>query len=176
MSEHIVLLRGVNLGPHNRLSMPALSAVLADAGASEIRTYIQSGNAVCRIPDDKLDSFAAEVAAELQARHNVRTPVVLRTAAELHGTVRLNPYPGEEDQLFVAFLADLPTPEQVASLDPQRSPGDRFTVVGRDVYMHLAQGAAKTKLTNDWMDRRLKTISTARNWRTVLALQAMLFT
>jgi len=174
MSEHIVLLRGVNLGPHNRLPMPALAAVLADAGASEVRTYIQSGNAVCRIPDDKLACFASWVAAELQARHNIRTPVVLRSAAELRDTVRLNPYPGEEDQLFVAFLADLPTPERLATLDPQRSPGDRFTVVGRDVYMHLGNGAAKTKLTNDWMDRRLKTISTARNWRTVLALQGML--
>ena len=173
MSEHIVLLRGVNLGPHNRLSMAAFSAVLAEAGASEVRTYIQSGNAVCRIPADKLDTFALWVAAELSARHGVRTPVVLRTAAELAQTVANNPYPGEEDQLFVAFLADLPTPEQVASLDPQRSPGDRFSVVGRDVYLHLGNGAAKTKLTNDWLDRRLRTVSTARNWRTVLALRAM---
>lgn len=112
--------------------------------------------------------------AELEARHAVPSPTVLRASAELHATVHLNSYPGEESRLFSAFLADLPRSEQGTSIDPWRSPGDRCTVIERDVCLYPANGAAKTKLTNDSMDRRPKTISTTRSWHTVPGQRAML--
>ena len=66
-----------------------------------------------------------------------------------------------------------PAAEAVAKLDPDRSPPDRFAVLGKEVYMHLLTGAAKTKLTNAWMDSKLSTVSTARNWATVLKLHEL---
>ena len=46
---------------------------------------------------------------------------------------------------------------------------------GTDAPMTDAQLAtAKTKLTNAWMDAKLGTVSTGRNWRTVLKLQELL--
>ena len=71
------------------------------------------------------------------------------------------------------FLRDAPTAAQVASLDPARSPGDAFTVRGRDVYLHCPNGFGRTKLTNEYFDRKLATVSTVRNWKTVLTLLAM---
>ena len=53
-------------------------------------------------------------------------------------------------------------------------PGDRFAVLGREVYLHLPNGAGRTKLSNAWFDSRLETVSTARNWRTVQKLLAMM--
>ena len=79
-----------------------------------------------------------------------------------------------KERHFVSFLRDLPTPDQVASLDPDRSPPDRFVVVGPDIYLHVLTGAADTKLTNAYFDSRLKTVSTARNWRTVNKLLEMM--
>ena len=71
------------------------------------------------------------------------------------------------------FLADLPSAEAVAKLDPQRSPPDRFIVTGPDIYLHLPNGGGQSKLTNAWMDSKLSTVSTARNWNTVLKLYEM---
>ena len=42
----IALLRGVNVGGHNKLPMARLRSIAADAGFSDVRTYIQSGNLV----------------------------------------------------------------------------------------------------------------------------------
>ena len=70
----------------------------------------------------------------------------------------------------MAFLSALPDAQRVAALDPARSKGDAFRVVGRDIYLHLPNGVAKTKLTNDYFDRTLATVSTLRNWNTVTAL------
>ena len=68
------------------------------------------------------------------------------------------------------FLADEPEKRAVAKLDAKRSPPDEFAVVGREIYMRLPSGVARTKLTNAYFDAQLATISTVRNWRTVLKL------
>ncbi|MFN7134888.1 MAG: DUF1697 domain-containing protein, partial [Myxococcales bacterium] len=75
-----------------------------------------------------------------------------------------------EDSLHVVFLADAPSPTKLATLDPARSPPDRFEVRGRDIYLHCPNGFARTKLTNAWFDARLGTVSTVRNWKTVQKL------
>jgi uncharacterized protein (DUF1697 family) len=70
----------------------------------------------------------------------------------------------------VMFLADLPSPVSVDNLDPDRSPPDTFVVRGREVYLQLPDGVARTKLTNGYFDSKLATTSTGRNWRTVTKL------
>ena len=46
MAKHVVLLRGINIGPRNRIAMPALREALEEAGFTEVQTYLQSGNVV----------------------------------------------------------------------------------------------------------------------------------
>jgi uncharacterized protein (DUF1697 family) len=72
------------------------------------------------------------------------------------------------------FLEHEPTTAQLESLDPNRSPGDFYVVLGKQIYQHLGTGAADTKLTNAYFDSKLKTISTARNWNTVQRLHALM--
>jgi len=167
----VVLLRAVNVWGNLCLPMKELVEIVASAGGSDVRTYIQSGNVVCVAPDAA--ALGAGVAAGIEARFGFAAPVVVRTRTEWEGVLRANPFPAPgvpSEQVYVAFLAEVPAPERAARLDPERSPGDRFALVGRDVYLHLATGGAETRLTNVWLDRTLATVSTARNWRTVLAL------
>jgi uncharacterized protein (DUF1697 family) len=76
--------------------------------------------------------------------------------------------------LHVCFLADQPGKDLVAVLDAGQSAPDAFAVVGREIYMQLVNGVSGTKLTNAYFDSKLKTVSTMRNWRTVLKLAEML--
>ena len=66
-----------------------------------------------------------------------------------------------------------PSSNTGAALDPDRSPPDEFVVRGSEIYLHLPNGVTRSKLTSQYFDSRLKTITTARNWRTVLKLQEM---
>ena len=70
-------------------------------------------------------------------------------------------------RLHVLFLTDLPDHAHVEALDPNRSPGDEFAVLGRKVFLHCPNGVARSKLTNSYFDSSLSTTSTAGNWRTV---------
>jgi len=170
---HVALLRGINVGGKNLVPMKELKLLFERAGCADVETYIQSGNVVFRAPMKVVRGLAATMAAAIERRFGLRVPVVLRTAAELGEVIRANPFDAstiEGRLLYVAFLADAPAQERRARLDQQRSPGDRFELRGREVYLHLRNGAATTKLTNDYFDRTLATISTARNWNTVRKL------
>ena len=104
-------------------------------------------------------------------------PVVLRSREELAAGAARNPFLKrgiDIATLHVAFLADIPNPTCATALDATRSPGDSFILCGRDIYLWLPNGVARTKLTNDYFDRTLKTVSTIRNWNTVLKLLEMI--
>ena len=145
-----------------------------EAGCENVRTFIQSGNVIFNSASSVSRRLAGVVASRIEERFGYKAPVVLRTAQQLREVVSNNPFPHAEDILHVMFLADLPDAAKSAALDPNRSSPDRFIVRGRDIYLHLPNGAAKTKLSNAWFDSKLSTVSTLRNWRTVTKLLAMM--
>jgi uncharacterized protein (DUF1697 family) len=173
LNWHVALLRGVNVGGKNRLPMKALAAMFADAGCGKVRTYIQSGNVVFAATPALAAEIPASIAAGIAERFGFQAPVVTRTAAQLRQVVAGNPFlaaGAPESALHVLFLADAPNPARVATLDPDRSPPDAFMARGQEIYLHAPNGLARSKLTNDYFDRTLGTISTGRNWRTVTTL------
>ncbi len=173
----MALLRGINVGGKNRITMKDLSAVFASAGASDVRTYIQSGNVVYTADATTAAGIAGIVTAAIEAKLGLRIPVVTRSARELETAMAANPFlaaGADPETVYLGFLAETPSKECVAALNPQRSPGDRFAVVGRELYLHLPNGVANSKLTNAYFDSTLRTVSTVRNWRTARALAEML--
>jgi len=172
-SRHVALLRGINVGGTRLLPMKRLAELCTAVGCGEVQTYIQSGNVVFSASKPLVAKFPGVLAAAILQKFKMEVPVVVRSAEDLARVARNNPFLRkgiDPDWLHVAFLADAPTAEQVAALDPARSPGDEWVVVERDIYLHLPKGAGQSKLTNQYLDSRLKTVSTVRNWRTVLKL------
>ena len=140
------------------------------AGCSDVRTYIQSGNVLFGATSTLAEDIPSLIGASILNRFGYQIPVLTRSAEEFKNIVRANPFMqagAEADKLHVVFLEELPTGDQVESLDQDRSPGDEFAVIGREIYLHCPNGFAKTKLTNTYFDSKLSTVSTTRNWRTV---------
>lgn len=177
--RYVALLRGVNVGGRNKLPMADLRAIAAACGAGDVRSYIQSGNLLFSAEPAAAVGLGHAISSGIAERFGYRVPVVLRSEAALAQALASNPFLTREErvdesELHVLFLADTPPAEAVAALDPDRSPPDRFAVSGREVYLRLPQGMARTKLTNDYFDTKLGTVGTARNWRTAQMLLQVL--
>ncbi|MCU1277812.1 MAG: hypothetical protein JWM53_1358 [bacterium] len=175
--RYVTLLRGINVGGKNMLPMKELAAIFAAAGASDVSTYIQSGNVLFTATAAVASKLAAATQKRIAARYGFQVPVVIRSADEIAAVARNNPFldaGADFAILAVMFLADKPSPRAVGALDPQRSPPDELVVRGREIYLRCPNTFAKTKLTNAWLDSKLETTSTARNWRTVLKLDELL--
>ena len=150
--------------------------MFTEAGCTDVRTYIQSGNVVFSAAPGLAKRLPDLVSQRIADRFAYRVPLVLRTADEFRLVATSNPFLESDsnvDSLHVGFLADLPAPRDVVALDPKRSPGDSFKVRGQEIYLCLPNGVARTKLTNAYFDSKLATTSTFRNWRTVLKLLEM---
>ena len=175
--SQVALLRGINVGGKNKLPMAALVALFEELGCARVRTYIQSGNVLFEAPAALAKRLPALVTQRIEEDHGLRIPVQLRSAAEMGSALRVHPLAGPgvgEDELHVMFLADRPAPARVRGLDPERSPGDRFLVRGREIFLRCPSGMARTKLTNAYFDAALGTVSTTRNWRTAQKLLELL--
>jgi uncharacterized protein (DUF1697 family) len=174
---HVALLRAINVGGNNMLPMSELAKFCTSAGCADVQTYIQSGNVLFRADAACAKRMPAAVEDMIEKRFGFRPPIVVRTAKEMREVVRANPFArngSDTSATYVAFLSAAPTAQRIATLDPNRSPGDTYEVHGREIYMNLLAGAGKTKLTTAYFDSKLATVSTFRNWRTVLTLTGML--
>ena len=173
--RYVALLRGVNVGGRNKLPMADLRDIFAEAGCAAVQTYIQSGNVVFEATQDLAERVPEIVTLVIRRRFDIETAVIVRSREELRQVADSNPFDtsGDPRLLHVAFLQDAPGAEAVARLDPDRSPPDAFAVRGRNVYLHYPNGVARSKLTNEYLAAQLQTVSTTRNWRTVLTLLEM---
>jgi uncharacterized protein (DUF1697 family) len=173
---HVALLRGINVAGKNKLAMADLAQVFANAGAREVRTYIQSGNVVFRARASAVKALATAVEAELSERHGISSPVMVRSKDALLKVTVANPFTARgvaPKCLHVVFLGDAPSAGRVRTLDPRRSPPDELVVCGREIFLLCPRGYGQSKLTNDYFERTLGTTSTVRNWNTVTKLAAL---
>lgn len=175
MTTWVALLRGVNVGGHNKVPMAELRNVCASLGFVSVATYIQSGNVVFRADGDARE-LARRLRDAIADRFEWDVPVVLRTADELDRVLAGSPFveAGEDaSKLHVGFLAEAPSEETVAAM-PLKPPGrEEFRVIGREVFLLYPDGMGRSKLTTAYFDRALGTTMTVRNWRTVTKLAEM---
>lgn len=174
MTPYVALLRAVNVAGKNRLPMSELRRALTARGLGDVSTILQSGNVLFRSGEPER-AAAAAVAAAIEDAFALQVGVVVRSAGDLAVVASQNPFIAKHagldpSTLHVAFLAERPTDAAVATLEPDRSPPDAFVVSGREVYLSYPNGSGRSRLTLDYLERRLGTRGTARNWRTVQRL------
>lgn len=172
-TSYAALLRGINVGGTTQIAMPELQSLFIEVGLSDVKTYVRSGNVVFRSDSSDAPAVAARIEQRIAETFDVAPAVLLRTRGELRAIAERNPFlldEAERTKLHVVFLENEPLAERREELDPDRSPPDRFHLDGRELYLHLPNGAGRSKLTLDYIECRLGVRGTARNWNTVLKL------
>jgi len=173
----VALLRGINLGGHNKVSMSELRSLLAAAGFEEVRTILQSGNVIVTPPGKGVSRIGATIEKAIEDGIGLGIRVMTRTREEMAAIVAGNPFPdpGTDPKfLHAVFLDTTPNQDRVSNLDPDRSPPDRFSVAGREIYVQYPAGSGRSKLNLEYFEKRLGVAGTARNWNTVTKLLALL--
>jgi uncharacterized protein (DUF1697 family) len=175
MDRRIVLLRGINLGAHNRVAMPELRDLLGSAGYENVRTYVQSGNVV--LDSDRSPSWLAAEAERLIAeRFDLEIPVVVRTRDELAQVVKRNPLKKvatNPKRYQVSFLERKLPAKRGEALSALATESERLGIDGRELYAWHPDGVARSKLWAKLASTDLGVKSTARNWTTIETLLVM---
>jgi uncharacterized protein (DUF1697 family) len=170
--RYAALLRGVNLGGHNRVSMAGLRSAVEAVGYDDVATYVQSGNVVFSTASKPEATLARTLERTIERTFRLDVTVLVRSAAQLARIQHDTPYLArrrDPTTLHVTFLADRPSAVARRDLPDGEGP-DELRLHGREVYLWCPKGYGRTKLTNAWFERRLGVPATTRNWRTVVTL------
>jgi uncharacterized protein (DUF1697 family) len=176
LKTYVALLRGINLGARNKVSMPDLRALFEGLGAEDVETYVQSGNVVFRSGDDPAtltDAIQKRISRDL----GLSVTVLVRTRQQFAKVFTGNPFATdnrEPTSLHVTFLAAKADAARVRKLDPKRAEPDEFRVVGQEIYLHCPNGYGRSKLTNAYFEKQLGVAATTRNWKTVTKLTELM--
>jgi uncharacterized protein (DUF1697 family) len=172
MARHVVLLRGINIGPRNRVAMPALREALEEAGFTEVQTYLQSGNVVVE-SRAKPETVRRKIEQLIKERFGLEIAVVVRTRAELAAVVKRNPHAKvatNPKTYQVTFLEQKLPAKTVRELEEAAAEDELVVVSGREVYAWHPQTVARSKLWAKLAGQGLGVTATSRNWTTVEAL------
>jgi uncharacterized protein (DUF1697 family) len=171
-----VLLRGVNVGKSNRVPMAELRALLEAEGFSEVRTLLNSGNAVFRSAARSAASHAKAIAAALQANLGVSVRVVVKSSSELLTAVAECPFTlpeSDHSRFLVAFAQQESATQGLSALLPLLQPGERLHIGRHAAYLYCAYGILESKAGSALLGKPGSAV-TSRNWATVLKLQSLL--
>lgn len=167
--KYAAFLRGVNVGGRTSVKMDRLREIVSALGFENVKTYIQSGNLIFETQEADGQKIASKIEQAIETEY-FKTPVMVRSFDEIKDAVENNPFRAEEfdEKLFhLVFLAEELSSEKVEMLLAQNRDSERFAVRNREVYCLLREGVADSLLGKKFIDNKLKTPATARNWRTI---------
>lgn len=173
MTRFVALLRGINVGGHRPLEMGALRDLVSGLGHTRVGSHLQTGNIAFSSDLTDTAAMAAAIQAAVQTELSVDAKVLVMSRDDLVTIIESNPLPDAVEmpsRLHVAFLWSQPAVEKVTALNPAMYMPDQLRMGRGAAYVFYPNGAAKSRLTNDALERKLGVTSTMRNWNTVNAL------
>ena len=173
LRTYVALLRGVNLGARNKVSMADLRALFLDLGHEDVATYVQSGNVIFKTEFGNDAELTKAIEGRIARDLGLSITVVVRTKAQLARVAADNPFVANETEptkLHVTLLSDAPGRADVSELEATKFAPDEFRLVGKEIYLHTPQGYGRTKLSGAYFEKQLGVAATTRNWRTVTKL------
>jgi uncharacterized protein (DUF1697 family) len=171
MTRAVALLRAVNVGGTGKLPMAELAKLLAKLGYTEVKTILQSGNAVFTCAANADAKLEAALEAAIATAFGLQTAIVARSAAEWDAVIAANPCgdaaASDPSHLVVMPCKSAPSAANVTALQAAIAGRETVHAVGKQLYITYPDGIGDSKLTSAVIERKLGVAGTARNWNTV---------
>jgi uncharacterized protein (DUF1697 family) len=173
MPIYISLLRGINLGTHKQIRMPALKGLYESLGLSFVKTYIQSGNVVFE-SDASAGELAPKIEKSIEAEYGFLAETLVFSLDEWKGFIEANPFPDADTKaLYLTLLAAVPKAELIEAIGDIKAGDDQYRIIGRAIYLYCPNGYGRTKLHNNLWEHKLRLVATTRNWNSMMNLLAL---
>jgi uncharacterized protein (DUF1697 family) len=177
VARFAALLRGVNVGPTTKVPMAELREVLEGLGATEVKTHLNSGNALFYLHASP-KSIDGILTAAISERFSFQIDVVCRTKKQLESAIAHDPFKGKaiDDSKYV--IAFMPKPPKAAAIKPvlaaEYPHGELCALKGREFYIWSPKGVSQSKSAPALAQSKAADFNTARNVRTIKKLIELL--
>ena len=178
MNTYVVLLRGINVGGKNKVSMAGLKKCLDELGFSNVKTYIASGNVVLK-SDKPADGIRAQIEAALPHSFKLDSELIkalVLTRRQLQAVVDNKPKDfGEQPGKYhsdAIFLMGLDSRQAISVFSPREGVDKVWPGHGVIYSQRLSSLRTKSRLSRIVAAPAYK-FMTIRNWNTTTTLLQM---
>ncbi|WNJ19521.1 DUF1697 domain-containing protein [Pontibacter sp. G13] len=177
MNTYICLLRGINVSGQKKLPMAELRKLLSELGLVDVKTYIQSGNAVFRTTIDDMSELGRKIEARILEVFKFQVPIWIIPLQTWENALNSLPSdydtPDQKGSLYVVWLDQSPDPSLLEAISAPEDDPTSFAAKEHWLYLYVPNGYGKTPFNNNFFERKLKQRATTRNWKTMLKLHEM---
>lgn len=182
MQTYIALLRGINVSGYKKIKMADLKVLLQSLGFSAIQTYIQSGNVVFLSQQQDQSLLESDINKAIQKKYGFDVPVTVLNSDEfctVHNNIPLSHFNVDDinvngTKVCISFLSSKPGKEAIIKLLSYVVAPEKLVIENQSVYLYCPKGYGISKLSNNFIENKLKVSATTRNWKTVVKIQEML--
>jgi len=175
MHQYIALFRGINVGRNSKLPMADLVEILDGLGAQEVKTYIQSGNAVFHFEETDMDELAQKISLEVEKKCGFAPKVLILSPEDIDRAMDENPFPvpeGDGNTLHLGFLTAEPENVAIEKLASLKTESEHYCLTPKVFYLYAPDGVGKSRLAAG-AEKIIGVDMTDRNWNTVCKIREM---
>lgn len=175
MSKYIALLRGINVSGQKKIKMSELREQLTSIGLEQVETYIQSGNVIFNYKRCEKDYLVNIIVDKIEKHFGFVVPCIVLETIEIESILKHNPFLDKDidtKYMYFSILSEKPKLMDNSTIEVD-SKNDEFQISNNVIYVFTPGGYGKTKLNNNFFERKLKQKITTRNWKTLNKLLDM---
>ena len=174
MNRYIALLRGINVGGQKKIPMAELRELLSKSGLKNVQTYIQSGNVIFESSEKDTQKLELDIHYSIKKKFGFEVPILVKTPEELLQIFDDCPF-SEEIKMnsYFMLLFAIPDKNLVEEVAKMSYTDEEFVIMNTCIYFHSSIGYGRTKFNNNFFERKLKTVATARNYKTMVKLLSL---
>jgi uncharacterized protein (DUF1697 family) len=170
MTTYISILRGINVSGQKLIKMDALRKSYENMGFCNVTTYVQSGNVIFTGNDSEISELEQKISQQIEKDFGFEVPVIVLTIDKLKQVIDNNPFlkdlNKDQSSLHVTFLSSKPNRYDHSTIDDKKQNGEEIIFSDKAVYLYCPNGYGKTKLSNNFLETKIKVGATTRNWKT----------
>ncbi|MFZ1321928.1 MAG: DUF1697 domain-containing protein [Ignavibacteria bacterium] len=171
MTNYVSILRGINVSGHRNIKMEALRKLYENLKFQKVKSYIQSGNVVFQYKKSDAKILTVRISNSIKETFGFDVPVIVLEINDLSRIIESNPFAKDKKidpaLLHITFLSDIPENNFLKKLDDIDLKNDKFYHKDNAVYLYCPDKYSNSKLTNGFIESKLKVTATTRNWKTV---------
>lgn len=175
MNKYVVLLRGINVGGHNKIKMTDLKLLLKSNGFTNVSTYIQSGNIILTTKLETITEVSKSIGNLISEQFQYNIKVIVKTSEQFQGIFNANPF--KEDVILSSYYILFNREPSIANVEKaseKQYDYDIYNIIEDCLYLHPTKGYGKSKFNLKYFEKQLEVSATARNYKTMLKLSTML--
>jgi uncharacterized protein (DUF1697 family) len=174
MGIFVALLKGINVSGQKIIKMSDLKNLIEDLSFKKVKTFIQSGNVIFFSNTNNKRTIQNKIEKRIKDHFGFQVQVIIKTPDQISDALKHNPFLKDKKkdigQIYFTFISENPSAANIKKLREVNYSPEEYILDDDIIYVFFPNGYGKSKMNNNFFEKKLNVFATTRNYKTVKTL------